>query len=422
MVTVGKRHLWGRTIRINAQIQNDKARSYRLYPIKLAGLALICFVVAYYSLHAVKYSSYQPVRSSRYLWAVYHVHSTSSDGVGSPEEIAREAKASGISIVFLTEHDAVHPDSFPFRTMIDGVTLISGIEARIAVGRFTYFSPMHIPSTVLSRYAPDVINHARDLGAFPILAYTQDSRYGWRYWGGDLKPDGLEILNLFTNLRESSLAQKVNLLAYYPFSRYYFLKSVSVSQQSLDRWDDLLRRGKSWAFIASDAHGGFHVGKRVTVSVPSYADTFALTGLGIDKIYASDPESAIRNGDFFDCIRGAGEPALFDFYAVHQNHKFTSGSNPPAGAALHVRIQTDYAIQLILKKDGQINQRVFGDNIDVGAADTGTYRVEVYILRHPFLAPTVPWIISNPIFIGPHFAGLNSPSRTTLLPSTRPAG
>ncbi len=64
-------------------------------------------------------------------------------------------------------------------------------------------------------------------------------------------------------------------------------------------------------FAASDAHGGFHVGKRGVVKAPSYEDAFSLAGLGVDRAYADDPLRAIRGGDFFVCVRGAGEPGDF---------------------------------------------------------------------------------------------------------------
>ena len=42
-----------------------------------------------------RYASYVPQRSDQYIWGVYHVHSTMSDGLQSPEEIAEQARAAG---------------------------------------------------------------------------------------------------------------------------------------------------------------------------------------------------------------------------------------------------------------------------------------------------------------------------------------
>ncbi len=111
-------------------------------------------------------------------------------------------------------------------------------------------------------------------------------------------PGGIELSNMFTCVRSVSVYGKLALILFYPFSHYYFIKSVSFPAKSFAHWDDLLQRGKIWSLVASNAHGGFHVGKFLTVNVPSYADVFSFAGLGIDKKYAAHPEQAIRNGDF----------------------------------------------------------------------------------------------------------------------------
>ena len=126
---------------------------------------------------------------------------------------------------------------------------------------------------------------------------------------------------------------------FYPFSHYYFLKRIGVPAESIARWDTLLQRDKIWGFAASDAHGGFHITPWLSIKLPSYADTFSFAGFGIDKQYQSDPQAAIRSGDFFDCIRGAGEPGRFEFSAQRGFQKFPSGSDAPANSNLHVEVE-----------------------------------------------------------------------------------
>lgn len=152
--------------------------------------------------------------------------------------------------------------------------------------------------------------------------------------------------------------------------------------------------------MAADAHGGVHIGRWLSAHVPSYADTFSFAGLGFDKRYSSDPEKAIRNGDFFNCLRGAGEPLLFKFYATHGVKEFDSGSEAPASSNLHVRGQiSKQTIRLVLKKDGVLIRQSIGNDLDLIDAKPGVYRVEVYLPSHPLLPADVPWIMSNPIFV-----------------------
>jgi hypothetical protein len=59
------------------------------------------------------------------------------------------------------------------------------------------------------------------------LSYTEDPLYGWHYWESDLAPGGIEVSNLFSCVRALSVFRKLLLALYYPFSQYYFLKSVA---------------------------------------------------------------------------------------------------------------------------------------------------------------------------------------------------
>ena len=94
-------------------------------------------------------------------------------------------------------------------------------------------------------------------------------------------------------------------------------------------------------------------------------------------------------------------PALFDFSASNGSATFPSGSTAPEYSDLRVRIRvTGSSPRLVLRKNGHIERTVDSDSIEIQGANSGIYRVEVYLLNHPLLPETVPWIVSNPIFIG----------------------
>ncbi len=377
--------------------------------VKKCVLALaFATLIAYFAI-GMRYASYSPQRSDAYLWGVYHVHSSMSDGLLSPREIAQQARVSGVSLVLLTDHGSPNQASSSFRETIDSVTIVGGSEASLPDGRLTFFGAESVPSFRLSSFPPDAIDDAREWGAFPVVAYPDDPRYQWRYWNKDLRPSGIEVLNLFTSLRSGSWTDRLLLAMFYPFSHYYFLKRIVVPAESIKHWDGLLQRDKTWGFMASDAHGGFHITSRLSMKLPSYADTFSFAGLGIGKQYQSDPLAAIRSGDFFDCIRGAGEPERFEFSAQHGFQKFPSGSDAPANSNLHVEVQVGGKIgvqagkqptRLVLKKDGAALREIVASHLDLENATAGVYRVEVFLVGHPLLQENVPWILSNPIFVG----------------------
>jgi hypothetical protein len=364
--------------------------------IVIAAVALIAYLAM-----GMHYASYAPARSDVYLWAVYHVHSTMSDGLQSPKEIAQQARASGVSLVLLTDHGSPNQASSSFRKAIDGVTIVGGSEASLPDGRLTFFGARDVPGFRLSSFPPEAIDDARGWGAFPVLAYPDDPRYRWHYWNEDLRPSGIEVLNLFTTLRAGSWFDRLRLAMFYPFSHYYFLTRIAAPAESIAHWDGFLQRDKIWGFVASDAHGGFHIAPWLSIKLPSYADTFSLAAMGVGRQYQSDPEAAIRSGDFFNCIRGAGEPERFEFSARHGARKFPSGSDAPVSSTLHAEIRAaQLVMRLVLKKDGAALRETVGDHLDLENAGPGVYRVEVFLETHPLLQANVPWILSNPIFVG----------------------
>jgi hypothetical protein len=383
------------TVRQNSY-ENPQMMHFKKCVVAIASVAVVAYLTT-----GMRYASFSPQRSNTYLWAVYHVHSSMSDGLQSPKEIALQARVSGVSLVLLTDHGSPNQASSSFRETIDGVTIVGGSEASLPDGRLTFFGAYRVPGFRLSSFPPEAIDDAQEWGAFPVLAYPDDPRYRWRYWNRDLRPGGIEVLNLFTCLRGGSWADHLRLAIYYPFSRYYFLKRIAVPAESTAHWDGFLRRDKTWGFVASDAHGGFHITPWLSIKLPSYADTFSFAGMGIGRQYESDPEVAIRSGDFFNCIRGAGEPERFEFSARHGFQEFPSGSDAPASSNLHVEVQAaKQAMRLVLKKDGAALREIVGDHMDLENAGAGVYRVEVFLVGHPLLQANVPWILSNPIFVG----------------------
>jgi len=387
---------------------------------KLTG-AIALIGIAVYLANGIRYAWYRPAISANYIWAVYHVHSDMSDGLASPLEIARQARIARVALVILTDHGNPNSAASAFRLSVDGVTVLGGSEARLPSGRLTFFGAREVPRFSLASFPPQAIDEARLWGAFPIVSYSDDPLYGWHYWEPDLSPDGIELSNLFSSIRALSPLQKFFLALYYPFSPYYFLKDISFPVQSRFRWDTLLERGRTWGMIASDAHGGFHLGKTLSVPVPSYAATFSLAGLGIDKKYTSEPDAAVRNGDFFICIRGAGEPEDAQFFAVHGNSKFPSGSTAPEGSDIYAKIHVaGQPVRLVLVKDGNVERQVDGGFLELSGASSGVYRLEAYLPTHPLLPAQVPWIVSNPIFVGSSRSPAQRPFATSSAPGALP--
>ena len=76
----------------------------------------------------------RPGRDDGVPAADLHVHTTASDGTLTIPELSEAARAAGIDIVAVTDHDRIHPDLDAPVQDIDGVTVIRGIELRVDAG------------------------------------------------------------------------------------------------------------------------------------------------------------------------------------------------------------------------------------------------------------------------------------------------
>ncbi len=65
------------------------------------------------------------------VFADLHVHTTNSDGSMELTEVPAAARSADVSVVAITDHDRLHPDLPTPVTVIEGVTVVHGIELRV---------------------------------------------------------------------------------------------------------------------------------------------------------------------------------------------------------------------------------------------------------------------------------------------------
>jgi predicted metal-dependent phosphoesterase TrpH len=63
-----------------------------------------------------------------------HTHSSASDGTGRPAEVMRRARASGVDVVALTDHDTVAGHDEARRSLPPGLTFVPGMELSCHAG------------------------------------------------------------------------------------------------------------------------------------------------------------------------------------------------------------------------------------------------------------------------------------------------
>jgi hypothetical protein len=346
----------------------------------------ICLIVVglmplvYLAWGFVWWASYRPERSDAFLWGAYHVHSALSDGIAPPEEIARQARAAGISLVLLADHSESNPGASVFRRVFDGVHMIGGSETYSIEGRLVFFGAEGVPLFKLPPFPPDALDDIREWHGFSVVAYPLDARFPWRYWREDFQPGGIEILNLSTHVIRMSLWEKTVTVLAYPFSRHSLVRYLAAPIDELNKWDFLTKRGKTFCFFALDTHGGIGITPDIILPFPDYAEAFSLLALGIAPHYRDEPEMAIRKGDFFACVRGAGEPQDFVFEARQKDSRYSMGSRTPEGVTLAGRVRTgNLATRMVLLEDGKPVLETAADRLELPEAGAGVYRLEVYL-------------------------------------------
>jgi len=63
-----------------------------------------------------------------------HVHTTNSDGAIELAALPAAAERAGLDAVAVTDHDRIHPDLEEPVTVVDGLTVVHGIELRVDAG------------------------------------------------------------------------------------------------------------------------------------------------------------------------------------------------------------------------------------------------------------------------------------------------
>src|SRR5580700_7472637 len=93
--------------------ENRLMKHFRNCVVVTATVTFIAYLAT-----GMHFALYSPQRSNTYLWGVYHVHSSMSDGLQTAKEIALQAHASGVSLVLLTDHGSPNQASSSFRETI----------------------------------------------------------------------------------------------------------------------------------------------------------------------------------------------------------------------------------------------------------------------------------------------------------------
>ncbi|MCC7124208.1 MAG: CehA/McbA family metallohydrolase [Acidobacteria bacterium] len=348
---------------------------------------------------------------------VYHVHSTISDGTGSADQIAAAAARAGLQFVILTDHGDGTRVAAPPR-YLSGVLVIEGVEINTSAGHVVALGarPSSYP---LAGSAHAVVEDVQRLGGMAIAAHPDSPResLAWRDWSVPL--DGLEWLNADSQWRDELVGSLGRFLL------TYALRPVETLASTLDRPVDLLRRWDTMTatrrltgMAGADAHARLGWRQRSEpydegrfLEVPSYEASFRAFGqrVVLDAPLSGDAArdaeailSRLRWGRTYTVIDGMATPGAFEFTATSSAQWAHMGDylDLRGEIALHARVAAPPGFRIVFLRDGNYWFDSTEPEVHLAVpAEPAAYRVEVEI-PDAFGRPPIPWIVSNPIYVG----------------------
>jgi hypothetical protein len=357
----------------------------------------------------------------RLSWPVvrgaFHVHSVRSDGTGTLDEIAAAAASAGLQFVIVTDHGngTRAPEPPTYRA---GVLFLDGVEISTNGGHYVAIDLAQTPYP-LGGEARDVVEDVRRFGGFGVIAHPGSPKTELRWKDWDLRVDGVEWLNADSEWRDEFLGSLGAVLLTYAFRPVETLGGLlDRPTQVLEAWDRIARQRPTVGLAGADAHARLSVGNvsdpyddRVVARLPSYEVSFRAFSnhVILDRPFTGDPRvdaallmSGIRGGRVFTVVDSLARFGAFEAKATSGNAVARVGEtfDVSTPVAIEARVAAPAGVTLRLLRDGESIYEAAAPvlRVDIGRMP-GAYRIEAHLPARRN-AGRVPWILSNPIYVG----------------------
>ncbi len=376
------------------------------------GQALLLAVLGGASLLALRVALFRPSPVSGAMpedgWArvpaVLHVHTTLSDGGGTPDEVTAAARAAGVVVLGLTDHNNV--DAKPYEGWRDGVLVLVGSELSTPSGHLLAVGLERDPPFRFAGDARDALDDVRHLGGVAFAAHPFSPRADLSFRGFELPgPWGLELLNGDSDARRAGPRLLLTAASYRLNPDYALLAAATPIDEALRRWDALLAERDVAGLAGADAHSRLALTPTRFVRFPSYAALFrqarnhlllreplsgdaardraaVLDALRAGRFYLGVDALAPADGFTFSVVDGAGRRvAMGETVAPGEGVRAVAGGRTPEGT------------RVVLHRDG----RALAEGpppLELPLPGPGVYRVEAWLPRWP-----IPWVVTNPVYV-----------------------
>lgn len=372
---------------------------------------------------------------TRSVRGVVHVHTRRQDGTGTVEQIAQAARAAGLSFVIVTDHGngarLPEPPSY-----VSNVLVIDAVEISTTGGHVVALGLAQAPYP-LGGEPRDVVEDIHRLGGWAIAAHPGSSKpeLAWQDW--DAPIDALEWLNGDSEWRDEGYPSLLRVLLTYPVRPAEALTVLLDRPDAvMTRWDALSQTRPVMALAGSDAHarvGLTSIGEpydaRASLPLPSYRSVFSALSVNLDDVSLTGNAitdsaavlDAVRAGRMFSSIDGLARQGSLSFTAANGEGSVGAGQSLAVSGpvTLSVAVAGPREARVTLIRNGQPVKTTDALRFEESVGATpAVYRVEVSLPEAGGAHP-VPWLVSNPIWIGGVPAGpaaATPASATTRVP------
>jgi hypothetical protein len=349
---------------------------------------------------------------------VIHVHSfLGGHSTGTFTELVNGAKLNGLDFVIMTEHpeDDFDTAEMTLKGLHGGVLFINGNEVVTANGdRLLLIPGSDAASIAEARSTQQVIDQQKATGGLVFITYPEQFK-SWQVNGFD----GIEVYNLFTNIRQINKVDRPLILldalwSYRDHPDLIFANFLERPTASLKLWDEaaLTSQRRIIGAAGNDAHSNIGLSLNepsgkvfIGFRVDPYERSFRMVRnhLLIERGRSLTRESlldALSHGHCYISFDLFGDPAGFSYAAQSATEKRIAGDEIKLNGAVQLRISSPVKSRIVLIRDGSIIQEQDGViQSEFTATQTGSYRVEVFLSQLPGRVSQQPWIISNPIYV-----------------------
>ncbi|WP_328701117.1 PHP domain-containing protein [Corallococcus silvisoli] len=374
----------------------------------VSGLVLLLVGIAGFFAFAAGFADYPvvaPVPGAKpWIRGAYHVHTTRSDGRGTPAKVAEAAKAAGLDFVVLTDHNDLKP---PAATWVDGVLLVPGVEISTSAGHLAAFG-MQRPIEGVKPWGPpeQAVAAVAAAGGTAVLAHPVQTKNPWKDEATAHQVPGFELYSADTFFRQALRSPVSRLLPALGASLVNPVHGVmllaSPEPRPTERFLELARERGRIALCGADAHG-----------LPEYEDIFNALDMELPPEVLPGPLSsdaseaaaqvtqALASGRALCVFRALGAPEGFALEGYDESTR-----EAPVGTVLTVRLPEHAPGTLEVRVWGDGRLRPDGAHIEL--TGPGAVQVEVWALAPGrfFGHEWRPWLVPSPVRVVPGPPGI----------------